>query len=294
MRKIKEDKSSGSGRRLMTLVSIWAVILIAVGGFAAAAFMAGSRPESAFALCQASPLKAASTTLVVVDATDTFTDDQQRRLKLTVEAERDRLPEGGRFVLVSLNPDAAWQPTQLISVCNPGKGETTNSLFVTRSKVEKRWQTLYADPIDKAVDQSLERGASERSPIIITLAAVLARADFDTRAMGRRLVIVSDLLEHERNAYSQLRGGDFWSAYQASSLPKSARLNLQGVSVAVDYLQRGKFAGIQGPRHQAFWERLLKEAGANEITFLGMAAAPALPANSAAPRADASAQNGRR
>lgn len=278
MRLPRPSTTATSTKRSITLIAIWVVIATAVGGFAAAAILTSNRQADAYALCQSSDFKAAATTMVMVDATDAFTEDQRRRLKSTIEAERERLPEGGRLIIVSLNPDAAWEPTELVSVCNPGKGETTNPLLVTRSKVEKRWQAAYGDPIDKAVQQSMDRGVSERSPIIITIAALLARADFDTRVAARRLVVISDLLEHEKGMYSQLRGGDFWGAYQASSLPKSTRLDLRNVSVAIDYFQRGKFAGIQGPRHQAFWERLLKEAGASEVTFLGMSASTALPA----------------
>lgn len=280
----KVDRSKSSANRVVTLIGLWGVVIVAIGGFATAAILAGDRSADAFALCQSSPLKAASTTLVVVDATDAFTQDQQLRLKLTIEAERDRLPEGGRFVLLSLNPETAWQPNEQVSVCNPGKGENANPLLVTRSKVEKRWQAVYGEPIDKAALKALEQSSSERSPIIQTLAATLSRADFDARASARRLVIISDLLEHEKSGYSQLRPGEFWAGFQSSTLPKTARLNLSGVSVAIDYLQRGKFASIQGPRHQAFWERLLRESGASDVTFLGMGSAvPPLQA-----------QNGRR
>ncbi|MDX1922439.1 MAG: hypothetical protein SFW65_04860 [Alphaproteobacteria bacterium] len=278
------NRLHSSPKRLVTLIGLWGLVIASIGGFATVAILASNRTADTFALCQSSPLKAVSTTLVVVDTTDTFTQDQQLRLRLTIEAERDRVPEGGRFVVLSLNPEAAWQPVELVSVCNPGKGENANPLLVTRSKVEKRWHAVYGEPIDKAVINALDQAPSERSPIIQTLAATLTRADFDTRTAARRLVIISDLLEHEKGGYSQLRPGDFWSSYQASALPKTARLHLQGVSVSIDYLQRGKFAAVQGPRHQAFWERLLKEAGASEVTFLGMAS----------PVPSVQAQNGRR
>lgn len=291
MRASRQTYADKTSKRFITLAALWGIIGIGVAGFGAAAYMAANRPVGAFASCESSGLKAAATTAIMVDATDAFTDDQRHRLKSTIEGERDRLPEGGRLIIVSLNPVAAWEPAELVSVCNPGKGENANPLLVTRSKVEKRWQAAYGEPIDKAVQQSMDRGVSERSPIIITVAAVLARADFDNRVVARRLVIISDLLEHEKGGYSQLRGGDFWSAYQTSSLPKNARLNLRGVSVAVDYLQRGKFAGIQGPRHQAFWQRLFSEAGASEVTFLGMATAPVTPI---AANSQTSTQKGKR
>lgn len=260
-------------KRGFTLAGLWLVIALTVGGFAAAAITAANRPLDASILCQQSALQAVATTAVIVDATDSFTDYQRRRLKTTVDAERDRLPIGGRLIVLGLNPEKPWEPIEFASVCNPGKAEDANAFFVTKSKIAKRWQTQVADPIDRAIAQSIERPYSERSPIIITIAATLARADFDNRVASRRLILVSDLLEHDKAGYSQLRGGDFWSQYQASTLPRTARLDLQGVSIAVDYLQRGTFAGIQGPRHQTFWQRLLTEAGASDLRFLGISMA---------------------
>lgn len=201
-------QTSGT-KRIIMLTSMWGMIVAAVGGFAAAAIFNGNRGADAYTLCKSSSLKAAATTAIVVDATDAFTEDQKQRFKTTVEAERERLPEGGRLIIVGLNPQTPWEPAELVSVCNPGKAEYSNPLLVTRSKVEKRWQDVYGDPIDKAVLQSIDRGTSERSPIIITIAALLTRSDFDTRVSGRRLVLISDLLEHEKGVYSQLRGGDF-------------------------------------------------------------------------------------
>lgn len=260
-------------KRGRTLAVLWMGIALTVGGFAAAAITAANRPLDASVLCQQSALQAVATTAIIVDATDSFTDDQRRRLKTAVDAERDHLPIGGRLIVLGLNPDKPFEPIEFASVCNPGKVDDANAFFVTKSKIAKRWQTQVAEPIDRAIVQSTERPYSERSPIIISIAATLARADFDNRVASRRLVLVSDLLEHDKAGYSQLRGGDFWSQYQASPLPRSARLDLQGVTVAIDYLQRGKFAAIQGPRHQAFWQRLLTEAGASDLRFLGISMA---------------------
>ena len=266
-----------SPKRSFALLTIWGTIGMTVAGFGTAAIIAVKRPADAYAVCGNSSLNAAATTAIMVDATDSLTEDQRRRLKVTVDTERDRLPQGGRIIILGLNPERPWEPTALAAVCNPGKAEDSNPFFVTRSKIEKRWQAAFGDPIDKAVQQSMDSPTSERSPIIITVAAILARADFDTRIASRRLILISDLLEHEKGIYSQLRGGDFWNAYQASPLAKQTRLDLKGVSVAIDYLQRGKFAAVQGPRHQGFWQRLFTEAGASEVQFLGMTAASVTP-----------------
>ena len=274
--------------RTLTLAALWLGISTMVAGFGGAVYMTMNQPVDAYALCQRSALEAAATTTILIDATDTFTEDQRRRTTTTIAAERERLPHGGRLILVSLNPDAPWEPTELIAVCNPGKAENANPLLVTRSKIEKHWHEAFADPIDQAMAKAIDQSTSPRSPIIVTLAAIMARADFDARVANRRLVIISDLLEHDKGVYSQIRGGDFWKSYAASTLPRTIRHDLHNVDVVIDYLQRGAFAGVQGPQHQAFWQRLLTEAGATQVSFLGLATANLRSQD------DAASRNGRK
>lgn len=271
------SRTSSPSNRGVALVTLWSVIALIIGGFAAAAYYAQSRPVDAYALCQKSALQASATTTILIDVTDALNDDQKRRLKAAVETERMALPIGGRLVVLSVNPVSPWEPAEHVAVCNPGRADGSNPLLETRSRIEGRWRVSFGDPIDKAIETAIAQSGAEQSPIIITLAATLARADFDARASNRRLIIFSDLLEHDKGGYSQLRGGDFAGLYQSSQLPRIARLDLSGVRVAIDYLQRGKFAAIQGPRHMAFWQRLLREAGAAEVSFIGMAAPPEEP-----------------
>jgi hypothetical protein len=153
-------------------------------------------------------------------------------------------------------------------VCNPGTAAGESQIFVTLSRVEKKWREKYADPIDDAIAKAGDGPSSPNSPIIMSVAAILTRPDFDARVRQRRLVLISDLLEHEKG-YSQLKGGEFWRMYRASPLPHTARLDLRGMAVAIDYLARSQYAAIQGPKHQEFWRRLFSEAGAVEVSFIG-------------------------
>jgi hypothetical protein len=249
---------------------LWAFIIASLGGFGAAAYMMATRAPDAYAQCQSSPLQAVASTAAIVDATDALTETQRSRVRTTIEGERDRLPQGGRLIILSLNPAAPWEPIELVSICNPGTAADANPLFATRSRIEARWRTAYADPIEKAIARAIEGPTSTNSPIVATIAATLTRPDFDARVpQQRRMVLVSDLLEHDKAGYSQLKGGDFWNAYRASTLPQKAKLDLRGVSVAIDYLLRGQYAAVQGPKHQEFWQRLLTEAGAAEVSFIG-------------------------
>lgn len=265
--------------RWVTLAAIWTVILVILVGFGAAAFVMVTSPPDAFAVCQRNGVPMASTA-VMVDTTDPLTDIQRRRVKTTIEAERDRLPRGGRLTVLSINPAAPWEPLEIVSACNPGTAAEANPLFVTRSKTDKRWAAGFAEPIDAAIDQANNGPASPSSPIVVTVAATLTRPDFDARVKQRRLVLISDLLEHQNGGYSQLKGGDFWKSFQASPLARTVALDLRGVPVAIDYLARPKYAAVQGAKHREFWRRLFTEALATEVTFIG------LPQDNTAPSID--------
>ncbi|MBY6240054.1 hypothetical protein [Methylosinus sp. Sm6] len=266
----RSSRSGGQGRNIR-LGALWLGILVLGGGFGAAAWTTLNRPPDAFELCQSGHIGVSS--IILIDATDMLTEIQKRRVKASIDAERDRLPYGGKLTIVTLNAADPGQPVEVMSACNPGKASDSNPLFVTASKAQKRWAETFDHPITAAIREAGASAQSSDSPLIATIAALPTRPDFDGRTPTRRLVIISDMLEHVRGGYSHLGGGNFWKSYRASSLPRLAPLELRGVSVAIDYLARSPYAGVQGPAHRQFWRRLLTQAGASEVTFIGLPSA---------------------
>jgi len=61
------------------------------------------QPPDAADLC-ASGAQISTSTLLIVDTSDALSEIQERRLRATVNFERDRLPRGGKFTLLGLNP----------------------------------------------------------------------------------------------------------------------------------------------------------------------------------------------
>lgn len=259
--------SSGAGR-IIKLGGLWLVILGAGGGLAAAGLTAMNRPPDAVALCRQGRVD--TSTLVLIDATDALTEIQRRRLRATVDAERDRLPRAGKLTLLVLNPADPAQPIELVSVCNPGRAADADPVFHTGSRIDREWHAAFAAPIASAVAGTADAAPAAASPIIATIVGALTRPDFDARVGERRLVIISDLLEHSKGGYSQLAGGNLWKAYAGSALARESALYLHGVSVAVDYLTRPRYAAVQGEAHRRFWTRLFEEAGATATGFIGM------------------------
>lgn len=270
MRPHRLPKAPAKQGRTGKLIALWLVILVIGGGFAAAAWTMVNRPPDAYAQCE-NGIHIAASAIVLVDATDALTDIQKRRVKTAVEAERDRLPYGGKLSVVTINSADAGQPIEVVSACNPGKASDSNPLFATPSKVEKRWSEAFGKPVEAAIALASDGPRAANSPLIATVSALLTRPDFDARTPVRRLTIVSDMLEHTQGGYSQLTGGNFWKNYVNSSLARRIALDMRGVSVAIDYLVRPQYAEIQGVSHRQFWQRLFSEAGARDVTFIGLA-----------------------
>lgn len=271
MRTIPRHRRPSGAGRILKLAGLWLVILGAGGGLAAAGIIAMNRPPDPVALCRQG--RVVSSTLVLIDATDALTEIQRRRLRATVEAERDRLPRAGKLTLLVLNPADPAQPAEQVSVCNPGRAADADPLFNTGSRIDREWREAFGGPIESALAGAAAAAPAAASPIIATIAGALTRPDFDARVRERRLVVVSDLLEHSKGGYSQLAGGNFWKAYAGSALARESALDLHGVTVAVDYLIRPRYAAIQGEAHRRFWTRLFEDAGATATAFIGMRAA---------------------
>ncbi len=265
MRDRRPARKAGRG---VKLASLWGGIIVTLVGFGAAIVAMTMRPPDVYVSCQRSAIGAVAATMIIIDPTDKFEQTHLNRIRTTIETERDRLPKGGRLTLLSLNPGSPWEPVELLSVCNPGSPGEADMLFETRAQVEKRWKKAYAEPIEAAIAKAGDGAPSSSSPILTTIAAAMNRADFDARVARRRLVIISDLLEHEQGGYSQLKGD------LGRALPPMlrARIDLKGVAVEIDYLVRGQYARIQGEVHRKSWVELLRQAGANEVTFVGLSA----------------------
>ncbi|MER9414071.1 hypothetical protein [Mesorhizobium sp. M0589] len=213
-------------------------------------------------------------TIVVVDTTDPLSPTLARRMTATIENERDKVPVGARLVVLAVNPAEASEPVELASACNPGNSTGSNPLITTGSRLDRRWRDSFVDPVNAAITRAAENPPAKSSPLLETISAVLNRPDFDGRVVLRRLVLISDMVQNDAD-YSQLGKGDPWKRFEKSELAKDLPLDLSGVDVAVDYLLRPEYRGIQGSKHKAFWAKLASSHGAADFHFIGQPAEPA-------------------
>ena len=149
-------------------------------------------------------------TVILVDTTDRLEARHRRKLR-AVLATGARTARRNTIASRSCASACAGRrsPSILFSKCLPRPPEQTNPLFENARMVQpaalgRRFCT--ARSID-AVRSAGSGGPARASPIVAGLRAVAADPDFGAEIPRRRLVLVSDLLEHNPTGLFTLRAG---------------------------------------------------------------------------------------
>ena len=206
-------------------------------------------------------------TLVLVDATDRLDVRHQRRLKTVVAQEAAKLPRWGRLTLLTLRPDAENAPRQLFSGCTPGDRTNANPLWENVKGLEARKRTRFDEPLDAALNGARGGHGAEGSPIVEGLYAAASDPDFVATPRGRRLVLVSDLLQFAPGRFSLYAPDMDWARYQTSPGALRTPPRLVDVDVRVVVLERRDKGDAQGAAQAKFWTPYFGEAGAKSVAW---------------------------
>ncbi len=240
------------------------LVLAGLGAFALAGVLLRAPPIDPETLCRTdSPL--AAHTIILVDSTDKLEPRHRRRLAAVAQQERARLAQYERLTVMRIDWRNPREPKLLFSRCLPREPALANPLVENPRRAQERWNALFAEKMDTALRNAARGGAGNASPILEALGAAIAEPDFGAGLARRRLVLVSDLLEHQPDGFSlYVRGADFtsWSARADARTP-----DLSGVSVRVTLLDRAEFADLQDAARAKFWPAYFEAAGAQETVF---------------------------
>jgi hypothetical protein len=267
MRTTRFQPRSLAGRRLRAGL-LGGLALLFAGGAGYVAMVSRPAPLDAVTLCPLDRRLETSVT-IIVDTTDPLTRLQASRLAAAVRDAREALPIHAKLTLLVLDAANPFDPHEILSLCNPGSVRDLNPFTQTASRVARRWRESFEAPIDAAVEALTRAPTAPRSPIIETIAAATARPDFDSRIPRRRLLVVSDLLQHEPGGYSHYTGDVRWQRFASSRLAASAWADLAGVEVEIEYLRRPESARLQSDAHRAFWRDWFLRSGATSVRFFG-------------------------
>ena len=208
--------------------AIGVMLLTVIGLFSVAAFNAAPAldPESECRMDRRDP----SHTILLIDQSDPFSDNDLAWVDELIDAEARALPRFGRLTVILPNSEQPFDPRTLYSHCSPGSVEDANPILQNPRMIDDTWREHFYQPLSSTVAETLTTTSQPSSPLFEALYSVGDRADFQSNRENRRLVIVSDLMQHS-DAFSFYRSGADLAAYSdtsnASQLPGFAGVDVE-------------------------------------------------------------------
>ncbi len=205
--------------------------------------------------------------VVVIDKTDLYSREQANSIGNVILDERDQLAVGERMSLYELNESGQLRNTNRFSLCNPGAGEQVNPLYRNPSRVQARYEALFADPLDRALADLILPKNAPSSPIIEALARLTQDPAFDRTAPYRRIVLVSDMLQNSDifTVYGRGRGNLQQRVPGANTVANAIREtygdNLRGVDLEIRLIPRDGWEAEQRGALRRYWDDVFSALG---------------------------------
>lgn len=208
---------------------------------------------------------AAAYTAVIVDMTDPLTEQQVAallvRLRRLVATE---LSPNEMLSIWALGdfPDGALHP--IFCLCDPGAD--VNPLVQSARAVRARRDSLFGEPLERAMHELTVVRTAARSPILEGVEEVTELEDFVATQGRKRILLASDLLQNS-SWYSTYRDGSRLDVLAHSEALQSLKGRLSGVAVNIIYIPRKRDAARQGVELRSLWRRALEMCGASRVSF---------------------------
>jgi hypothetical protein len=260
-RRRKKKLSSGDRKGL----AIFAVVGVLVLALASARLIIGSGDKyDPNTLC---PLNAPyPRTVVIIDVTDPLSESQRLSVRNKLDSLRDDLEKFEKLVIYALDETNFASPEPIFSLCRPGTGQDANELYQNPKKIRARYDKQFGDPLDQLLLEVSNKKGAKVSPIMEMIRNVAYTKDLAANDVRKRLIIVSDLLQHTKD-YSHYRTKADYTKFSTSHFSSQVQAPLLDVDVYIHYLLRPKNKQLQSAGHVLFWEQYIAHAGANISGF---------------------------
>jgi len=258
------SRRRGPGARGALGVVLIVLAMLVLGGLGGASFFLRAPPTDPETLCRTdAPL--AAHTIILVDATDRLEARHRRKLRAVLQQERARLAQYDRLTLMRINVRRPQEPSILFSRCLPRPPEETNPLFENARMTQARWDEDFAAALDRALRSAGAGGPARASPIVAGVRAVAADPDFGAEIARRRMVLVSDLLEHDPEGFSLYVSQADYAAWRAAAPTGPPDLSL--VDMRIVPLDRPEHAARQSAAVEDFWPAFFDAADVQAVTI---------------------------
>ena len=212
-------------------------------------------------------------TALVIDTTDPLNLIQRTDLLNEVEGLLATIPRFGAFQMYAVGPIEEEPPRPLFSRCNPGRASEISELTGNPAMVEKQWREGFRAPLDEVLSEMLAGAEAKTSPILesIQWVAINALTLPLQPDIPRRLVIVSDLLQHTA-ALSHYRDPTVsFETFAKTPYFLRVRAPLDGVAIDLLMVNRASLVPVQRPKIINFWTDYFDAQGASRLRIVGLA-----------------------
>lgn len=205
--------------------------------------------------------------VVIIDKTDIYSVEQAALIEQVVLNERDGLAVGERLSLFELDASGHLAETNEFSLCNPGSGEQVNPLYRNPDRIQARYEALFDAPLQRALSDLMIPKEAPQSPILEALAELVQAPSMSQSVPGRRIVLVSDMLQNS----------DIFTVYGRSGVALTDRLppvdeavqairdqygmGLAGVTIEIHLIERRNWESDQNGPLRAYWTQVFNQLG---------------------------------
>lgn len=207
-------------------------------------------------------------TVMLFDLTDPLSEAQGRQLQQYIDRELADARIGTQFTMGVVSESAGdWGATP--PLCKPKSEKDVSSLTQNARLVQARYDEQFLAPLKTNLARMISASGANSSPIMESLQALVAdTASFLTFAGPRRLILVSDLLQHS-DAMSFYRGDD-WKSFSSSREFSRLGRTLNGVEVVIFAVPRVADKIRDPAAVEDFWLRYFELQGANLPKLLSL------------------------
>jgi hypothetical protein len=203
---------------------------------------------------------ARGTTVVLVDTSDDLPSATGREVKGILDDLIANLPPLHRLEIRVLDIPAN-RSRALFSKCNPGDGAGLSEWTDNPRLARMRWIESFQKPANEAILGSLASAKASSSPIMAALQdiAIERFSSERSRSMTKKLVVISDMIEHTRDYSQYPRAGDLsYQRFKKSPAYLKYRTDLHGADVIFDYVTRPSVMP-DSIGHATFWNAWVKD-----------------------------------
>lgn len=203
-------------------------------------------------------------TILLIDKSDAPTRSQSWQIGAIIEALKNDLQPLEKFTITSLSERQGDIDT-LFSKCNPGTGKQANALYQNPVMIQKKFDEKFGLQLREVEESIKHHGEAKNSYILEALQVIANMIDFDSNVMQKRLIIISDMMQHS-GWLSHYHALPDYNEFIQTTAGKGLQADMTDVMVKIYYIVRRPVEPSWQNRHILFWKDYFQQQQVSSVT----------------------------